>query len=221
MLARMKCLVTAGPTYEPLDQVRRLTNFSTGKLGTELANFLTDCGHEVKLLLGEQATWAGKREAGIVQLFSTTTDLETKLRDSAFEGYAAVFHAAAVSDFGFGTVWERDHGELRPISGGKIPSRTEGLVVELRPTRKLIRELRDWYPQAILVGWKYEVDGSRAEALQAGERQIRECRTNACVVNGPAYGLGFGLVTAPGANQDLAGSPELFSELAALLGAAS
>jgi len=36
----MNCIVTAGPTYEPLDDVRRLTNFSTGRLGTELANFL-------------------------------------------------------------------------------------------------------------------------------------------------------------------------------------
>ena len=37
----MRCIVTAGPTYEPLDEVRRLTNFSTGRLGIELANFLT------------------------------------------------------------------------------------------------------------------------------------------------------------------------------------
>ena len=36
----MNCIVTAGPTFEPLDDVRRLTNFSTGRLGTELANFL-------------------------------------------------------------------------------------------------------------------------------------------------------------------------------------
>ena len=36
----MNCIVTCGPTYEPLDEVRRLTNFSTGRLGTELANYL-------------------------------------------------------------------------------------------------------------------------------------------------------------------------------------
>ena len=43
----MNCIVTAGPTFEKLDQVRRLTNFSTGRLGTELANYLTDQGHTV------------------------------------------------------------------------------------------------------------------------------------------------------------------------------
>jgi phosphopantothenoylcysteine synthetase/decarboxylase len=49
----MNCIVTAGPTYEPLDDVRRLTNFSTGRLGTELANFLAARGHKVILLIGE------------------------------------------------------------------------------------------------------------------------------------------------------------------------
>jgi len=41
----MRCIVTAGPTYEPLDKVRRLTNFSSGRLGSELGDFLTDRGH--------------------------------------------------------------------------------------------------------------------------------------------------------------------------------
>jgi phosphopantothenoylcysteine decarboxylase/phosphopantothenate--cysteine ligase len=52
----MKCIVTAGPTFEELDEVRRLTNFSTGTLGTELADFLMERGHEVELLRGQGAT---------------------------------------------------------------------------------------------------------------------------------------------------------------------
>ena len=56
----MNCIVTAGPTFEPLDDVRRLTNFSTGRLGTELANFLAARGHKVTLLIGETATYAGE-----------------------------------------------------------------------------------------------------------------------------------------------------------------
>ena len=51
----MNCVVTAGPTYEPLDEVRRLTNFSTGRLGTELANTLTRHGH-----LRDFVDWASK-----------------------------------------------------------------------------------------------------------------------------------------------------------------
>src|SRR5207247_6219699 len=78
-LPRMKCIVTAGPTYEPLDQVRRLTNFSTGRLGSELATFLTLRGHEVTLLIGQQATWHGERKAAVVEMFTTTQSLREKL----------------------------------------------------------------------------------------------------------------------------------------------
>ena len=67
----MNCIVTAGPTLEPLDDVRRLTNFSTGRLGTTLANYLAARGHNVILLLGEQATYAGERHARRVEPFST------------------------------------------------------------------------------------------------------------------------------------------------------
>jgi len=45
-----------------------------------------------------------------------------------------------------------------------------------------------------LVGWKYEVDGDRESTIRAAEKQIAECLMDACVANGPAYGLVFGLV---------------------------
>src|SRR5205085_5884443 len=103
----MRCIVTAGPSYEPLDEVRRLTNFSTGRLGSELVNFLTEQRHQTTLLIGQQATFRGERHAQQVQTFSTTTDLRDRLR--TFDGgrVDAVFHAAAVSDFTFGKVWSR------------------------------------------------------------------------------------------------------------------
>src|ERR1700743_1364862 len=73
--AVMNCLVTAGPTYEPLDDVRRLTNFSPGRLGSDPANRLAEHGHKVTLLLGEQATYRGETSADAVEMFSTTADL--------------------------------------------------------------------------------------------------------------------------------------------------
>src|SRR6266576_7135498 len=101
----MNCIVTAGPTFEPLDDVRRLTNFSTGRLGTELANFLAARGHEVTLLLGEQATHRGEQKAQHVEPFSTTANLLKKLKACSQQDMGAVFHAAAVSDFMFGKIW--------------------------------------------------------------------------------------------------------------------
>ena len=192
----MICLITAGPTYEPLDGARRITNFSTGQLGTELANFLAAHGHEVTLLIGQQATFPGERRAQHVETFTTTADLAAKLEARAGKSVGAVFHASAVSDFAFGKIWSRTaDGKLTEIKSGKISTRHGTLLAELVPTRKIIASLRDWFPQARLTGWKYEVDGARADIIRAGEKQIAECRIDACVANGPAYGDGFGLLT--------------------------
>jgi phosphopantothenoylcysteine decarboxylase/phosphopantothenate--cysteine ligase len=214
----MKCIVTAGPTYEGMDNVRRLTNFSTGRLGTELASFLTARGHEVTLLIGEQATHGSERKAQRVEPFSTTADLLEKFESLSQQNMGAVFQAAAVSDFKFGKIWLRSpSGELSEIKSGKISTRQGTLLAELVPTPKIIAVLRALYPGAKLVGWKYEVDGDKVSVLRAAESQIQECRTNACVANGPAYGPGFGLVTRPGHCDHQRDTASLFEALARLL----
>lgn len=216
----MRCLVTAGPTYEPLDKVRRLTNFSSGRLGTELASFLTAKGHETTLLLGELATFRSEPRANTVERFSTTSDLLAR-----FQKYAtlcsdplAILHAAAVSDFAFGRIFSQsESGALTELRAGKIATREGRILAELMPTPKILGQLRSWFPKAIIIGWKYEVDGGRAEAVSRGEEQVRECRTNACVVNGPAYGLGFGLLLSTGELQHLKGPAELYEALEKLI----
>jgi phosphopantothenoylcysteine decarboxylase/phosphopantothenate--cysteine ligase len=210
----MRCLVTAGPTYEPVDQVRRLTNFSTGRLGGELANYLADQGHTVHLLLAETATWNGRVCAQTQERFSTTSDLRARLERLCGSDVQAVFHAAAVSDFASAGVWERGPGgEFRRVQAGKLPSQAEGLFLELRPTPKLIRHLRAWFPEALIVGWKYEVDGVRREALARALSQLRACRTSACVVNGPAYGPGYGVVHPDGRAEHQADAGALYGAL--------
>jgi len=201
-----------------MDNVRRLTNFSTGRLGTELANFLAARGHDVTLLIGEQATYCGERKARRVEPFSTTANLLEKFNALSQQNIGAVFHAAAVSDFRFGQIWLRSvSGELDEIKSGKISTRQGTLLAELVPTPKVIAELRSLYPAAKLVGWKYEVEGDKAGVLRAAESQIRDCQTDACVANGPAYGLGFGLVTSAGRCDHLRDSAALFEGLERLL----
>lgn len=214
----MNCVVTAGPTYETMDNVRRLTNFSTGRLGTELANYLTACGHNVTLLVGEQATYGGERKAMRVKVFSTTADLMEKLQALARLEIGAVFHAAAVSDFTFGKIWLRsEDGALREIKSGKISTRQGTLLAELVPTPKIIAGLREWYPTAKLIGWKFEVDGDRPSVLRAAEKQLRDCRTDVCVANGPAFGSGFGLVTGAEHYVHLSSIEDLFVSLEGML----
>jgi phosphopantothenoylcysteine decarboxylase/phosphopantothenate--cysteine ligase len=216
----MNCIVTAGPTFEPLDDVRRLTNFSTGRLGTELANYLAARGHKVILLIGETATYAGERRAARVETFTTTTDLREKLKAVSSKKVDAIFHAAAVSDFAFGRIFTPDAvNKLVEIKGAKKISTRQGkLLVELLPTPKIISELRGWFPKTKITGWKFEADGKRADAIDAARKQIADCSTNLCVVNGPAYGEGFGLLGKNGESSHLASPPVLFDALEKLAG---
>lgn len=215
----MRCLVTAGPTIEPLDAVRQLTNFSTGRLGTLLAVHLARAGQDVTLLLSERALVQPESLPSLLVVrFATGADLGAQLRAAAAASPDAVFHAAAVSDFTCGPVWERDaSGRLREVRAGKLSSREGPLLVELRPATKLIAGLRCWFPRARLVGWKYEVDGDPTTAVAAATRQLAECQTNVCVVNGPAYGAGYGVVTSAAPVQHCEDEAALFAVLLALV----
>lgn len=214
----MHCIVTAGPTFEPMDTVRRLTNFSTGRLGTLLATLLAARGHRVTLLRGQASAYAITCAEVTLQTFTTTDDLGAKLAALASEPVDAVFHAAAVSDFRFGNIWRRTPtGELIEVRAGKIPTREGALLAELVPTPKLLPRLREWFPRALLVGWKYEVEGGRASVLAAAAQQLAECGTDACVANGPAYGNGFGLVRPRIEPVHLPDARALFEALAGLL----
>ena len=220
----MKCLVTAGPTYEPLDEVRRLTNFSTGRLGSQFAEFLANHGHDVVLLKGALSTYPTPTGRTIKALsFATTSDLKEHLQSAAdaaagADAYDAVFHTAAVSDFRFGQISVRtEAGQLHPVRGGKISSRSGAIIAELLPTEKLIKYLRTWFSKAWIVGWKYEVDGHRGQVVQKAKEQMTETKIDATVANGPAYGAGFGLVTQKEEFWHVADSPALFKCLEELL----
>jgi phosphopantothenoylcysteine decarboxylase/phosphopantothenate--cysteine ligase len=154
-----------------------------------------------------------------LQQFTTTADLAEKLERlaRAESGAGAVFHAAAVSDFAVGQIFRRaDDGQLKPLNVGKLSTRDGDLLLELKPTPKIIASLREWFAEALLLGWKYEVDGDRDSALGQGQTQIVENQTNGCVVNGPAYGNGFGWLSNDHPAEHLADKAELFNKLAGL-----
>jgi phosphopantothenoylcysteine decarboxylase/phosphopantothenate--cysteine ligase len=130
----------------------------------------------------------------------------------------AVFHAAAVSDFTFGRIWSRTPGgKLSLIRSPKISTRDGPFLAEFVPALKIISQLRGWFPKAFLVGWKYELEGNRAQAIARAERQLADNKTDICVVNGRAYGPGFGLVTAGGKCRNLRNQENLFDALSQVL----
>ena len=203
----MKVVVTTGPSYEPVDEVRRLTNFSTGELGIMLSGKLAVAGFEVICLKGMGATFPHYRVEAEVRTFTTNDDLFEQLTAlSRTQTVGAVFHVAALCDYKVKQVEAAD-GSL--CSSAKIDSHSGPLTIVLEPARKIIGELRRLFPQAILVGWKYELNGGRPDALAKVWRQLRENNTDACVLNGRAWGSGFAFCMPPDAIQELGGKSEV------------
>ena len=187
----MRVIITCGPSFEPIDGVRRLTNFSTGELGLLLAVELSRAGHEVTCMKGEGSV--SHVDSGGVRMitFSTNADLLAQLRGLAAWGAGAVFHAAALCDYRVKSVRGADGAAL---NAAKLPSRAGELTLTLEPAVKLLPELRAIFPAAKITGWKYELDGDRDDAMAVAREQLAACRTDACVVNGSAWGAGFGFL---------------------------
>lgn len=173
----MKVIVTCGPSCEPIDEVRRITNFSTGELGVQLCNGPACAGFEVFCLKGTGATYPGPGEQCHLRLFDTNDDLlELLAQMSAANDIAAVFHVAALCDYKVKRV-EDDQG--RSCNSPKIASRSGALTISLEPATKVISNLRELFPQSIMIGWKYELAGTRAEAIDKARRQTRSAASRA------------------------------------------
>ena len=211
----MRVIITCGPSFEPIDGVRRLTNFSTGELGLLLAAELSQAGCDVVCLTGEGAVSRVEPGAARVIPFSTNADLLTRLREAGGSGVDAVFHVAALCDYEVKSAYSADGA---PIVAKKIPTLAGEVTLTLRPALKLLPALRVMFPAAKIVGWKYELDGDRAAAEAKARAQISANSTDACVVNGAAWGTGFGFVEPGREPFVIADKPSLCGFLSRWLG---
>lgn len=211
----MRVIITCGPSHEPIDGVRRLTNFSTGELGLLLAAEMSRAGHEVICMKGEGAVSHVDAGGAHMISFSTNADLLVKLRGLGEGGADAVFHAAALCDYRVKAVRGEDGATM---DARKIPSRAGELTLTLEPAVKLLPELRAIFPAAKIIGWKYELDGARGDAMAKAHGQLAACRTDACVVNGAAWGAGFGFIEPGRDVVSLAEKPALCAFLREWLG---
>lgn len=212
----MNIVLTCGPAWEPIDGMRRMTNASTGRLGVDLSDALAAAGHRVTVFRGELATAPRPSKAVEVRVFGTNDDLARQLEEwSGRKGVDAVLHAAALCDFRVARASGPD-GER--LEARKLSTRQGRVTLELEPATKVLPRLREWFPRARIVGWKYELDGGRDGALGAAWRQMREAGTDACVVNGAAWGGGFGWCEPPAAVIPCADAAALGRALIAWLG---
>jgi phosphopantothenate---cysteine ligase (CTP) len=116
-----------------------------------------------------------------------------------------VLHAAALADFEVANVIIE--GPSQGVM--KISSAATAIQLRLVPKAKVIARLRELFPGAWIIGWKFELDGSPADVVSKGVQQIDKYATNACVVNGSAFGPGFGYCNSSGLVQSVRNKEEL------------
>lgn len=177
-----------------------------------LTNQLVKAGCEVLCFRGVGATSDKQVPGAKILPFATNQHLQSALEElPERETVAAVFHAAALVDYRVKSVHTSTGKE---VAATKIPTSAGELVVMLSPYKKLLQSLRDLFPKSCIVGWKYELVGSRADVLAAAIRQLSDSRSDACVMNGGAYGGGFGFLEPKTKPQHFADKLSLSQHLA-------
>lgn len=154
-----RLLITSGPTRAPLDAVRFITNKSSGRLGSLIAEEAIRRGAHVTFVYGrpsEAPVVRGTRHDDLRLIaVETVEDLIKIFRQELPDEYAAVIHPMAVLDF--------HPSETRSHKTG---SDVEEWTVRLVPTPKAIALVKELAPRAFLVGFKLEV-GKSVPELQA------------------------------------------------------
>lgn len=158
-LAKKKVIITAGPTYEKIDPVRFIGNYSSGKMGYALAEECAQRGAEVTLI------------SGPVQLKTTHPRIQVIEVESAKEMYEAATQAypqadaailcAAVADF------TPEH-----IAEQKIKREGDDLVIRLKPTQDIAATLGKMKKkEQLLVGFALETHNEQQNAQAKLQRK--------------------------------------------------
>ena len=148
-----KMLVSAGPTYEPIDPVRFIGNHSSGKMGIAIAEELANRGAIVELVLGPSSIYP--QHPGIaVHKVNTAAEMYDNCM-SVFEKADAAIMCAAVADYTPASVAEE-----------KIKKNGESIIIELKETKDILKSMGEKKRKGqLLVGFALETANEKEQAL--------------------------------------------------------
>jgi len=151
-LSAKKVLITAGPTREPIDPVRYISNFSTGKMGIALAEECASRGAEVILIKGPTQIKAG---SGVKTIEVTTAAEMYNACAQYFAESDVIIFAAAVADY-----------TPKYPANTKIKKKEDDFMLELIKTKDIAYELsKTKKPDQLTVGFALETDNEMENAL--------------------------------------------------------
>ena len=168
----MRFLVTAGPTREPIDPVRYLSNRSSGKMGYAIAEAALEAGHEVILISGP-VNLGPPRGVKFVSVSTSDEMFDAVHRDA--DSCDVCVLCAAVADY-----------KLANVSPMKIKKSGEKFSLELIPTRDILDSLgRRRDRQFLLVGFAAETNHVPENAM----KKLREKNCDIMVANDARLGM--------------------------------
>lgn len=154
----MKVLITAGPTQEPIDPVRYITNRSSGKMGYALAEAARDAGHEVVLISGPVQL---EVPSGVSLIAVTTAAEMFEAVKEAISNCDAAIFCAAVADY-----------RIAEEAKEKIKKSGEKLTLELVKNPDILGSARGEFGfSGLLIGFAAETNDVEAHAKDKLERK--------------------------------------------------
>ena len=179
-LTGKKALVTAGPTYEPIDPVRFIGNHSSGKMGLAIAEELAKRGAEVHLILGPSPVKTSLQGIYIHKVQTAEQMYQTCIKE--FPGAHIAVMSAAVADY-------------TPVAmaSEKIKKTSGTLTIELTKTKDILKSLGEIKQNGqLLVGFALETSNERQYALD----KLKSKNADLIVLNSlNDEGAGFGYDT--------------------------
>ena len=168
----MTFLITAGPTREPIDPIRYISNRSSGKMGYAIAEAALDAGHDVILISGP-VNLSPPRNTKFISV-STSDEMFDAVHRHADASDICVL-CAAVADY-----------KPAKVSPVKIKKRAAQVSLELVPTRDILHSLgRRQNRKFLLVGFAAETDHLEANAT----KKLREKNCDIIVANDTRIGM--------------------------------
>jgi len=138
-----KILIIGGPTSEPIDDVRIITNRSSGKTAISLAKNAFYQGAQTELWYGKTAS---EKPPSFIKttFFETTNDLLKMINKSNLKKHDIIIVCAAISDY------------IPEKQRGKISSGRNKLILELKPSQKIIKTIREKTSKTKIIAFKLE-----------------------------------------------------------------
>lgn len=187
----MKILITSGGTREHIDQVRSITNHSTGQLGKQIAQIFLQNGHSVSLVTTKTAVKPIQQENLTIYEISNVASLQETLKPLVKE-HDVLIHSMAVSDYtpvymtSLEEVEQTDSVQTllhKKNTQGKISSKDSFQVLFLKKTPKIISLIKEWNPSIILIGFKLLVAVSKEELVSTARDSLKNNRADCIVAN--------------------------------------